>query len=87
MQKQIKWRGQVNNQILKPNTETDDQPIKVDWKTLCADIKKDKFKCRLTLGDCLDLLPKVKSKSIDLICADMPYGTTRCKWDSIIDFP
>ena len=36
------------------------------------------------LGDCFDLLPNVKDKSIDLICADLPYGTTKCKWDSIL---
>jgi site-specific DNA-methyltransferase (adenine-specific) len=37
-------------------------------------------------GDCLDLMPKhVKSKSIDLILCDLPYGTTNCRWDSVID--
>ena len=39
-------------------------------------------------GDCLDLMPKhVKSKSIDLILCDLPYGTTNCRWDSVIDLP
>ena len=36
-------------------------------------------------GDCLDLLPALTDKSIDLVLADMPYGTTRCAWDSHID--
>lgn len=36
-------------------------------------------------GDCLDLLPFVPDSSIDLICADLPYGATRCPWDSPID--
>lgn len=37
------------------------------------------------LGDCLELMPKhIKDKSIDLILCDLPYGTTNCKWDSII---
>lgn len=37
-------------------------------------------------GDCLELIPqKVASKSIDAIICDLPYGTTKCKWDSIID--
>jgi len=36
-------------------------------------------------GCCLELLQTIKSKSIDLICADMPYGTTNCKWDSVIN--
>ena len=37
------------------------------------------------LGDCFDLLPSVPDKSVDLIFADLPYGTTKCKWDSVLD--
>lgn len=33
-------------------------------------------------GDCLCVLPKLKQ--VDFVCADPPYGTTNCKWDSII---
>ena len=36
-------------------------------------------------GDCLDLLPNIPSKSVDMILCDLPYGTTACEWDSIID--
>jgi len=37
------------------------------------------------LGDCLDLMPKhVEDKSVDMIFCDLPYGTTRNKWDSVI---
>jgi len=37
------------------------------------------------LGDCLELMPKhVEDKSVDMIFCDLPYGTTRNKWDSII---
>ena len=35
-------------------------------------------------GDCLDLLPSIPSKSVDMILCDLPYGTTACTWDSII---
>lgn len=36
-------------------------------------------------GDCFDLMPiHVEDKSVDFICADLPYGTTNCKWDSIL---
>ena len=35
-------------------------------------------------GDCLDLLPSIPDKSIDMILCDLPYGTTDCEWDSII---
>ncbi len=35
-------------------------------------------------GDCLKLLPKVDSESVDMILCDLPYGTTQNKWDSSI---
>lgn len=35
-------------------------------------------------GDCLELIKKIHDKSIDMILCDLPYGTTRNKWDSII---
>lgn len=37
-------------------------------------------------GDCLELMKQVPDKSIDAIIADPPYGTTACKWDSVIPF-
>ena len=37
-------------------------------------------------GDCLDIMPLIPDKSVQLILADLPYGTTGCKWDSIIPF-
>lgn len=36
-------------------------------------------------GDCLELMQDIPDKSIDAIICDLPYGTTACKWDSIID--
>lgn len=38
----------------------------------------------LMLGDCLELMSGIPDGSIDMICADLPYGTTQCKWDSVI---
>ena len=38
------------------------------------------------LGDCLELMPLIADESIDMILADLPYGTTACKWDTIIPF-
>ena len=35
-------------------------------------------------GDCLDIMPLIPDNSIDMILCDLPYGTTACKWDSII---
>lgn len=37
-------------------------------------------------GDCLELMNDIPDKSIDMILCDPPYGTTACKWDSIISF-
>lgn len=37
-------------------------------------------------GDCLELMQYIPDKSIDMILADLPYGTTACKWDTIIPF-
>ena len=34
--------------------------------------------------DCLNVLPKIPNKSIDMILCDLPYGTTQNKWDSVI---
>lgn len=36
-------------------------------------------------ADCLDLLPQIPDKSIDMVLCDLPYGTTQNKWDSVID--
>ena len=36
--------------------------------------------------DCLKILPTLPEKSINLILTDPPYGTSACKWDSIIPF-
>jgi len=38
----------------------------------------------LLFGDCLDWMPKIPDKSIDMILCDLPYGTTHCAWDTII---
>ena len=40
---------------------------------------------KLINGNCIEVLPTIESNSIDFICSDMPYGTTQCKWDSIIN--
>ena len=38
------------------------------------------------LGDCLELMPQMESGIFDMILCDLPYGTTACKWDTIIPF-
>jgi site-specific DNA-methyltransferase (adenine-specific) len=38
----------------------------------------------LMKGDCLERMKEIESGSVDLILTDPPYGTTACKWDSVI---
>lgn len=40
----------------------------------------------LRQGDCLEVMKSIPSGSVDAIITDPPYGTTACKWDSVIDF-
>ena len=40
----------------------------------------------LIKGDCLERMQDIENGSIDAIITDPPYGTTACKWDSVIDF-
>jgi site-specific DNA-methyltransferase (adenine-specific) len=37
-------------------------------------------------GDCLELMRDIPDGSVDMILCDLPYGTTSCKWDSVIPF-
>lgn len=41
---------------------------------------------KLLQGDCLELMKKIPDNSVDMILCDLPYGTTRNKWDVIIPF-
>ena len=43
-------------------------------------------KMELLCGDCLQLMKQIPDKSVDMVLCDPPYGTTACKWDSIIPF-
>lgn len=48
------------------------------------DVVKDNYK--LMFGDCLERMKEIPDGSVDLILTDPPYGTTACKWDSVIPF-
>lgn len=43
-------------------------------------------KCGLMLGDCLERMSEIPDGSVDMVLCDLPYGTTACKWDSVIPF-
>lgn len=40
----------------------------------------------LLQGDCLELMRDLPDASVDIILCDLPYGTTACKWDTVIPF-
>lgn len=37
-------------------------------------------------ADCFDVFPLIPDGSIDMILCDLPYGTTQCKWDTVLPF-
>lgn len=41
---------------------------------------------KLLQGDCLELMKDIPDGSVDMCLTDPPYGTTACKWDSVIPF-
>ena len=41
---------------------------------------------RLIKGDCLEEMKGIADGSVDMVLCDLPYGTTACKWDSVIPF-
>ncbi len=59
---------------------------------LLLQTKKEKVICyndrmiQLIHGDCLEEMKKIPDGSVDLVLTDPPYGTTACKWDTIIPF-
>lgn len=42
---------------------------------------------KLEFGDCLEVMAKLPANSVDMVLCDLPYGTTRCSWDSVLDLP
>jgi DNA modification methylase len=48
--------------------------------------KTDVMRSVLVHADCFDVFPYIEDKSVNLILCDLPYGTTACKWDSVLPF-
>ena len=40
----------------------------------------------LMLGDCLERMKEIPNGCVDMVLCDLPYGTTACKWDTILPF-
>ena len=56
--------------------------IEIDKETTDEVVTSD---ITLYYGDCLEEMAKIPDDSVNLILCDLPYGTTKCKWDTIID--
>ena len=50
-----------------------------------SDSKYTFEKSKIIQGDCLEKMKLIPDGSIDMILADLPYGTTNCSWDSFIN--
>jgi len=65
--------------------------IKKDKEQLLIEIDKQSNEdyisenIKLYVGDCIERMNSIPDDSIDLVLCDLPYGTTKCKWDTIID--
>ncbi len=57
----------------------------MEYKDLISDSYYHEKGGMLFKGDCLEWMEKFPDKSVDMILADLPYGTTQNKWDSVID--
>ena len=67
------------------------QELKEQREKMLADIDKENTdnysssNINLYFGDCMQEMNKIEDNSVDLILCDLPYGTTKCKWDTQID--
>jgi site-specific DNA-methyltransferase (adenine-specific) len=65
--------------LLKPVNTIVDAPQEVSsFEKLSDDIQ-------ICSGNCLEVMKSIPSDSVHLILCDLPYGSTKCKWDSVID--
>lgn len=65
----------------------EEKPVKItleDVKHITTDEVIDN-NVTLYYGDCIEKMKQIEDDSVDLILCDLPYGTTKCKWDTIIN--
>lgn len=67
------WYLRKNLNTEKPQIETNKNKKSISY-----------FENEVIEGDCLEVMSKIPSKSIDMILCDLPYGTTQNHWDSVI---
>jgi len=72
------------DEIIAKITELPTAPPK-DESTHVASFEILNDNVQICNGDCLEVMKQIQSDSVHLILCDLPYGSTRCKWDSVID--
>jgi len=86
----------VEEEGVEENVENNDDVMEEKLNKEEKNINKNDYKnenlmdyttnnIKLYHGDCLDKMKLIEDDSINLILCDLPYGTTKCKWDTIID--
>lgn len=81
----LRWQG-IEKQKISMSTQVDlftaVEPTSVSPAIAKPPVSRSTF----YQGDCLVEMDKIANKSVDMILCDLPYGTTACKWDSVIPF-
>jgi site-specific DNA-methyltransferase (adenine-specific) len=60
--------------------------VKTFWEEKIQNFNIIPEDIKLLNGDCVELMPKIPDKSIDMILCDLPYQMTKNKWDTLIPF-
>ena len=85
--------NEPNNEVCENSVKKQltKQELKEQREKMLADIDKENTdnysssNINLYFGDCMQEMNKIEDNSVDLILCDLPYGTTKCKWDTQID--
>jgi len=68
----------------EPKEESKEEPKEESKQEPKQESKEENVQC--IHGDCLEEMPKIKAKSVDMILCDLPYGMTKNAWDVTIPF-
>lgn len=48
--------------------------------------KVEEYLNKIICGNCREVMKEIPDKCVDMVLCDLPYGTTACKWDTVIPF-
>jgi len=76
--------SEITNTFVEVEPKTTEKTQEIEQQTLEDYITED---IKLYYGDCIEKMALIPDNSVDLILCDLPYGSTKCKWDAIIPLP